>query len=336
MKVLKIILILFVVLAGGFAIWMATLDGKYDVSRTAWIDASPEMVYAEVSDFKTWPNWGPWFQKDSTMKAEFGEISQGQGATYSWTSKEQGQGNMEILEAMPNQSMKTQINFGGMGSSNGSWTFTPKDGGTEVTWGFSGTMPFFFRFMAANMDAGVGPDFEAGLNNLKTTLEGRKPQYTFEEMNLQPTAMFYTHHETAISKTMDEAFYNQAFGLLSGYLGEDMALITGAPQNMYYFWDEANDSTVLDVVLPCASTKPGNGTVMKGETYSGPCIRTTHMGSYEGLGAAHEAMEAYFNANNLKMGEVVFEVYVVGPQQNEDPTQWQTEIYYSLAQNAAM
>ena len=58
------------VILGGFAIWMATLDGKYDVSRTIFIDTTPEAAYTEISDFKTWPNWGPWFAKDS-MGVEF-------------------------------------------------------------------------------------------------------------------------------------------------------------------------------------------------------------------------------------------------------------------------
>jgi uncharacterized protein YndB with AHSA1/START domain len=126
MKVLKVILIILIVIFGGFAIWMATLDGKYDVQRSVYIDATPELVYAEVSDFKTWPEWGPWFAKDSTMQAQFGDQTQGEGATYSWTSENQGSGDMKIVAAEPGNSMETKINFGGMGSSNGYWTFTPK------------------------------------------------------------------------------------------------------------------------------------------------------------------------------------------------------------------
>ena len=332
MKILKIILIILVVIFGGFAIWMATLDGKYEVSRSIYIDASPEIVYAEVSDFKTWPTWSAWFEKDSTMKAEFGDPSQGVGATYSWTSKDQGSGDMIILEAVPNQTMKTQINFGGMGSSNGFWTFTPKDGGTEVTWGFSGEMPFFFRFAAMGMDASVGPDFETGLSNLKTIIEGRKPQYTFTRVDLKPTDLYYTHHEMSISASMSDEFYGNTFSAIAEYLAEDMANVTGAPQNIYHYWNEEEDSTVFDIGIPCASNKPGNGTVMKGSTYAGPGIKLVSYGSYNGLKEAHEAMYEYFVANNLKMGDVVFEVYVVGPNQTEDESQWETEVYYSLVE----
>ncbi len=167
MKVLKIILLILVVIVGGLAIWMATLPGKYDVKRTLFIEATPELVFAEVSDFKTWPNWGPWFAKDSTMTVEFGEISQGLGATYSWTSEEQGNGSMEIIEAVSGKSLNMQLNFDGMGSTTSYWKFEEKDGGTEVTWGFIGEMPFFMRWASLGMEKAIGPDFETGLNSLK-------------------------------------------------------------------------------------------------------------------------------------------------------------------------
>jgi ribosome-associated toxin RatA of RatAB toxin-antitoxin module len=263
MKVLKVILIIIIVLVGGFAIWMATLDGKYDVKRTAFIEATPELVYAEVSDFKTWPEWGPWFAKDSTMKAQFGDQTQGKGATYSWTSENQGSGSMEIVEADPGKSMETKINFGGMGSSNGHWTFTPKDGGTEVTWGFKGEMPFFFRFMAANMDAGVGPDFETGLTNLKELLESRKPRYEFTEFNLQPTAIYYTHHESLPMSTMTSEWFGSNWGMIAAYLGEDMKNTTGAPMSIMWDWNEEAGTFSADLAIPCASDKPGNDIVLK-------------------------------------------------------------------------
>ena len=68
--------------------------------------------------------------------------------------------------------MKTEIHFDGQGMSNGSWDFEIQDNGaTKVTWGLSGEMGFFGRFIGAQMDKWVGPDFEAGLKNLKTYLE---------------------------------------------------------------------------------------------------------------------------------------------------------------------
>lgn len=330
MKALKIILVVVLAIAIVGTIILATLDGKYNVSRSVFIDATPEIIYAEVSDFKTWPNWSVWFEKDTAMSVSFGDITQGEGATYSWVSETEGSGNMRIIEAVPNTSVKTQINFDGMGSSNGSWTFTPKDDGTEVTWGFSGEMPFLFRFLAAQMDDAIGPDFEKGLLNLKTVIEERKPKFTFTRMDLKPTAMYYTTHQMSISASMSDVFYENAIKTITDYLGEDMANVTGALQSIYTYWDEANDSTVFNLGIPCYSNKPGNDIVKKGNTYEGACVKLVHYGSYVDLKEAHEAMMEYFASNNLKMGKVVFEVFVVGPSQSSDASTWETELYYAI------
>lgn len=329
MRVLKIILIVLAVIFGGYAIWMATLDGKYNVQRSIVIKTTPEMVYAEVSDFKTWPSWSSWFEKDTTMTTEFSDPSNGVGAWYSWSSKNQGAGRMEILSAEPNATIQSKIEFDGMGSSNVNWMLKPVDGGTEVTWTMEGEMPFFFRFLAAQMDAGIGPDYERSLEKLKASLENRKPSYAFSEMTLMPMDIYYTHHEVAISD-LNEAWYQAETRKITDYLGDDMANKTGGMMQIYSLWDEAGNKTIFDLAMPVASTKKGTNEIMKGQSYAGKCIKTTHYGAYEKIGEAHEAMDEYFKANNLQMGEVVMEVYVAGPQEEEDPANYMTEIYYSL------
>jgi effector-binding domain-containing protein len=329
MKVLKIILIVIVVILGGMAIWMATLDGKYDVNRSVFIETTPEAAYAEVSDFKTWPNWGPWFAKDSTMTVEFGEITQGAGATYKWTSENQGNGNMEILEAVPGKTMKTQINFDGMGSSNGYWIFEAKDGGTQVTWGFNGEMPFFFRFWAGGMDAGVGPDFEKGLNSLKEILEARKPAVEITEVMLEPLKIYYTHHNIAWDE-MGSDFFGENFGKIGAVLAEDMANMTWAPMALYHVWDEVNQTTEMDVAIPCASEKAASGDVLVGMSYGGKALKTIHLGDYSETGNAHLAMEEYMTNNQFEMNGPAMEVYVTDPMEVPDTAQWVTEIYYPI------
>jgi hypothetical protein len=172
MKILKAIGIVIAVLFTTFILWNASLKKDYNVSRSVIIKSSSHDISAAVSDFKTWPSWSVWFERDSTMTPLFGEITSGTGATYSWTSETQGSGHMEILTYEPGVSMTTEIAFEGQGSSNGYWIF--KDLGDEqceVTWGFKGEMPFMMRWMASSMEQWVGPDFEQGLNNLKGIME---------------------------------------------------------------------------------------------------------------------------------------------------------------------
>ena len=172
MKIVKTLLIIVAVIAGAFIIWNATLPSNFEVKRSANMNVAPEAISHTVSDFSTWPNWSVWFQLDTTMTYELGDPYQGVGGSYSWTSEAMGGGNMSILEYAEGKTMKTEIHFDGQGMSNGSWDFEiQNDGTTKVTWGLSGEMGFFSRFIGAQMDRGVGPDFEAGLHNLKTYVE---------------------------------------------------------------------------------------------------------------------------------------------------------------------
>ncbi len=167
MKILKGLGIALIVLFLAFAGYNATQDGHYEVSRTVKINASPMTVSAIVSEFRNWPDWAVWFQRDSTMVATFGEKTTGVGANYSWVSENSGAGRMEILAYEPGTSMNTSISFDGQGSSNGFWKFEQLDHGvTQVTWGMTGEMGFFGRFLAPKMEQWVGPDFEQGLDNL--------------------------------------------------------------------------------------------------------------------------------------------------------------------------
>lgn len=172
MKILKGLGIALLVLFLAFTGYNAMQDGHYEVSRTAKMNATPMTVSAIVSEFKNWPDWAVWFERDSTMEATFGEKTTGVGANYSWVSEFSGNGRMEILAYEPGTSMKTSITFDGQGSSNGFWKFEQMDHGvTQVTWGITGEMGFYGRFLSGKMEEWVGPDFEKGLANLKELAE---------------------------------------------------------------------------------------------------------------------------------------------------------------------
>lgn len=171
MKILKIVLVIVAVVLGTFTIYNATLSKEYSVRRSTTMDVDPALVKQIVSDFSTWPAWSAWFLADSTMEYELGTIYIGEGATYSWTSENSGSGAMEILE-LTASAMETKIDFVGQGTSYGHWEFASTDEGeVKVSWGFSGEMPLLMRWMGAQMDKWVGPDFESGLANLTAYAE---------------------------------------------------------------------------------------------------------------------------------------------------------------------
>lgn len=173
---LKIIGIVIALAIAAILILAAMRPDNFRLERKATIKAPPEKIFAILNDFKQWSVWSPWEKKDPAMKRNFGAVTSGKGATYAWEgNKEVGIGNMEIAESAPPSKLAIKLNFVKPFEASNLVNFTlmPADGGTEVTWSMEGKCNFISKIMQVfvSMDKMVGPDFEAGLANLKIAAE---------------------------------------------------------------------------------------------------------------------------------------------------------------------
>ena len=147
------------------------------MNRTIQINASAEQVFPYLNNLKTFVDtWSPWTEKDPNAAHEYNDIAEGQGAFYSWKGepKKVGEGSMKILESETNKHVKTHLSFKGRGDAQAGWTIAESGDGVKVTWDFesdNGMNPMG-RFFGRFMDKFLGPDYEAGLNNLKKVVEG--------------------------------------------------------------------------------------------------------------------------------------------------------------------
>ena len=81
---------------------------------------------------------------------------------------------MTFTQAEPGQRLAYDLFFPDFGTtSTGELRLAPAGAGTRVTWVMNGDMGRnpLFRWMALNADKMIGPDFEAGLANLKALAE---------------------------------------------------------------------------------------------------------------------------------------------------------------------
>ncbi|MGV6829126.1 MAG: SRPBCC family protein, partial [Flavobacteriales bacterium] len=79
MRILKKILIIFVILLIGGFIYVYPQPNQYDVKRTHFIKAPANLVFEELIDFKNWKKWGPWYETDSSIEASYPELTKGVG-----------------------------------------------------------------------------------------------------------------------------------------------------------------------------------------------------------------------------------------------------------------
>ena len=99
-----------------------------------------------------------------------------------------GAGSLTILESTENKSLRTEIVFlkegEENGRGNGEWTFTEKNGLTQVSWSFLGDMGNnpVARWIGLMMDSMLGPQLETGLSNMKEYLENLSVEELVEEL----------------------------------------------------------------------------------------------------------------------------------------------------------
>lgn len=173
LKTIGIILTLAIL---GLLVLAAMKPDTFSIERKATIKAPPEKIFPLLNDFTQWGQWSPWDKKDPAMKRNFGTITSGKGATYAWEgNKDVGIGNMEIAESTPPSKLTIKLNFVKPFEASNlvNFTLTPGAGGTEVAWRMEGRNNFMSKLMQVfmSMDKMVGPDFEAGLANLKAAAE---------------------------------------------------------------------------------------------------------------------------------------------------------------------
>ena len=172
MKLVKIALGLVVLLVAAVLGGALLIDPAYAVSRSVQVQASPERVYALIDSSAGWARWGVWYRRDPQMKVTETGANRGAGAAWSWTSESQGSGAMTLTAAEPPQRVAYELRIEGFAPSQGDLTVEPDGAATRVTWRMHGTMDNLLgRWFGLFMERLVGPDFDAGLANLKALAE---------------------------------------------------------------------------------------------------------------------------------------------------------------------
>lgn len=165
----------------GFAIVMVLivvvglfLPSEFRVERSITVNATPDKVFQHIVDLKQWRNWGVWFERDPNMQITYTGNQSQVGMKSSWISEQEGSGEMTIKAIKPNEKVVYDLYFPDfdMGST-GELTLVREGDKTNVIWadyGDVGGNPINHYF-AVMMDGMIGPDFEAGLANLKALVE---------------------------------------------------------------------------------------------------------------------------------------------------------------------
>jgi len=173
------ILIALAVIVIVFVVVVALRPSEYRVARTLMISAPAAAVFAQVNDFHKWDAWNPWAKIDPAMKQTYAGAPAGAGAVYTWTgNKEVGEGRMTLAESRPHELIRIDLEFlkPFAATSIAEFTFKPEGNQTVVTWSMAGKVNFVARVihLFVDMDKMIGANFEQGLADMKSVVEGQR------------------------------------------------------------------------------------------------------------------------------------------------------------------
>lgn len=163
-------------LAIAFVVVGLLLPSSTTVSRSIDIQAPASQVFPHINNLRKFHAWSPWSALDPNTRYSFEGPAEGVGARMLWQSAEGevGTGSAQIIVSQRDQSVRTELDFGGKGHGFAQFTLVPQsNGNTQVTWRFETDFGWdiFSRYIGLMMDSLIGPSYQTGLETLKQRVE---------------------------------------------------------------------------------------------------------------------------------------------------------------------
>ncbi len=346
MKAFKYIVLLVLILTIGGAIYIATLDNSYEVSRTKIINAPIEVVFDNVNNYKNWPSWSPWLEKDTLVELTYSDITFGKNASYTWKSDVQdvGEGSMTTVESMSFQTINQKMASIKPWESESEvfWSFKPDKDGTEVTWRMKGEMSFgekAYLTFNGGMDKMVGPYFEKGLAKLDAVLQTGMKKFSVNVVGLTTHSGGYYIYRTGSCKIDEyQSKKNELMPQIDMYVDKNKISSAGPAFSLYHKVDVENNAVIFSCAIPVSEkviTDASSG-LQTGLLKSFEAVKVTLNGNYSNLEAAWAEGLKFIKENDLEEATNIpsLEAYPTNPVLVPNPADWVTEIYIPVKKKA--
>jgi effector-binding domain-containing protein len=331
LKLLSVLLAIFIV-GGLFLPNTKRVERQIEIARPA------SFIYQFFNGFKRYNEWSPYVVKDPATQHVYSGPETGVGAKMAWTSKILGDGSQTVVEAKENQLVATDLVFDG-GGGKAFYQLEPKGDSTLVRWAFESDAGSKFpanilgRWMNLLMDRFVGPDYEAGLANLKVRVE-KLPNAKFGNFAVQRqhvAARSVLKINTQANDTMLDISqaYATAYGALSKALvAQGAQALTSAP--LGFDLGRANGIYHFQAALSTETELKTDGAVVAETLPEADVLYAVHTGMYDRLENTASLLRAYAEVYGFKTKEPLVFAFVDDPT-SMDPEAVKTELILYLA-----
>jgi effector-binding domain-containing protein len=150
--------------------------------------------------------------------------------------------------------------------------------------------------------------------------------YDIEVKDLEPQPMVAIRQETT-AKGLGAAF-RELMPALWQFLEKRGVRPSGPSFGIFHTYEP--DRVDFEAGFPVAEPVEGEGRIQAGVLPGGRAAVTWHIGPYEAIGNAHNALDAFVHERGGHAGSPR-EVYWTGPGDEAEPSKWRTEVVYPLS-----
>ena len=116
----------------------------------------------------------------------------------------------------------------------------------------------------------------------------------------------------------------KTYGAVAGVLAHQSVQPVGPPFSRFHRFDAGRFA--VEAGFPVASVIDASGDVRASSLPGGRVARTMHVGPYDEMEPAYEALASWVRAEGGELVGDAWEIYYSDPQVEPDPKSWRTEI----------
>lgn len=330
--------------ASGVLLFFATQDGNFEISESHNIEASPEVIFNFLNDYKNWAHFGTW-NEDETLKMSFPQVTSGVGASYSWKSENSGQGAIETLALESHEKIVQKMVFNGSLQDDGHkvvWNLEPHENGTLVTWSMTGTWSLtekiIFTFNNIDMENRLSEMFSKNLKSLEKAIQNDLSRHTVQVVGLtNKKGSFYISNSNRTSPENEAATRKQLYERLKLFLESNAITASGPYFTVSQDDIEDENALIITVGIPINDylMPPENSDIFSGYMEEAAVVKVKLTGNHSYIPDAIEQAEDYILKNNLIKSEKLSTIitFVLSEKESDNPLEWITEILIPIENN---
>lgn len=303
---------------------------KTHISRSQFINAPMEQVFAKVAHMGEWQHWSPWLIMEPNAKVEV----DADGKHYSWKGNRVGEGNMKVRSTNDKDSVTYDLEFlkPFKNKATVGMQLKPQGQGTEVIWTMDGSLPWFMFWMKNMMQTFVGMDYERGLRLLKDYAEDGEVHSKLNFIGVQeyPGCKYVSRTRECSLDEMPLLMKQDFEKLMPWAAAQGMDPRKGF--SIYHKFDPIKNKCKYSACVAYTDTPKDLPSEYTLESHAATKIYSLeHVGPYEHLGNAWSTMQTIVRNKEIKpiKGYHPFETYGNSPMDTA-PNELITRINFAI------